>query len=334
MGEFMKINDSVEKKIICKNVIDVLFFVIGILIVYLLKSFNIEILILTFILTALFVIQYEISKRWVIKEMKKQQSISIGAKIDLASKIEKATKNQDNISSQSIQLIKDVKYAIEQLIQILSASKNNALDASLKLNDSIEQSEIQNKSIEKNLVNLSGLKQKLQTMAELILELSEFTQQVGYNTNSIELMAEQTNMLALNATVEAARAGEHGKGFAVVASEIRKLAVESKETASKISGLVNSIFQSTNSTIMSAEESAKEIEASVYLGTNLQKDFLEFSDMIHQLSTQIEGFLTNCEEQSLYSSQVSQIISELNEDLKQFQIINSQNIVNIEKIKE
>ena len=81
----------------------------------------------------------------------------------------------------------------------------------------------------------------------------------------IQNIAEQTNMLALNATVEAARAGEHGKGFAVVASEIRKLADESKQAITKITSLTSNIQYTTNSTVMATEEGSKEIENGVNL---------------------------------------------------------------------
>ncbi len=107
------------------------------------------------------------------------------------------------------------------------------------------------------------LRQKIQMIAELILELSEHTQQIGNTISVVDDIAEQTNMLALNAAVEAARAGEHGKGFAVVAGEIRKLADESKQAITKITSLTSNIQYTTNSTVMATEEGSKEIEAVV-----------------------------------------------------------------------
>ena len=117
------------------------------------------------------------------------------------------------------------------------------------------------------------LKQKVQIIAELILELSDYIQQIGNTVGIVEDIAEQTNMLALNAAVEAARAGEHGKGFAVVAGEIRKLADESKQATTKISSLINEIEQATNSTVMATEEGTKEIES----GVNLAHDIFNLS---------------------------------------------------------
>ena len=69
---------------------------------------------------------------------------------------------------------------------------------------------------------------------KFISEATSTLQQIKNNLSVVEDIAEQTNMLALNASVEAARAGEHGKGFAIVAGEIRKLSEEAKETTAKI----------------------------------------------------------------------------------------------------
>ena len=116
-------------------------------------------------------------------------------------------------------------------------------------------------SVKTNIEKMFSIRHKIQTIAELILELSDFVQSISSTIGLVEDIAEQTNLLALNAAVEAARAGEHGKGFAVVASEIRKLADESKQATAKIISLVNDIQQTANSTVLATEEGTKEIES-------------------------------------------------------------------------
>ena len=142
---------------------------------------------------------------------------------------------------------------------------------------------------------MQQLRQKIQMISELILELSEHTQQIGSTISVVDDIAEQTNMLALNAAVEAARAGEHGKGFAVVAGEIRKLADESKQAITKITSLTSNIQYTTNSTVMATEEGSKEIETvvkeinSVFSNSEVLHNLIESSkDILDELNQYAE----------------------------------------------
>ena len=156
------------------------------------------------------------------------------------------------------------------------------------------------------------IRQKIQTIAELILELSEQAQHISNNIGIVEDIAEQTNMLALNAAVEAARAGEHGKGFAVVASEIRKLADESKQATTKIIDLVREIQNATNSTVMAAEEGSKEIENGVSLTIKITENIDELKTNIDQTVDEvykIVSALNNQFDNAEYAAQTTQAMS-------------------------
>ena len=135
-------------------------------------------------------------------------------------------------------------------------------------------------------------------IAELILELSEHSQQIGSTISVVDDIAEQTNMLALNAAVEAARAGEHGKGFAVVAGEIRKLADESKQAITKITSLTSNIQYTTNSTVMATEEGTKEIESVVKDINTLSSDSETLLVLIKDILESLEAINKNAQKQS------------------------------------
>jgi methyl-accepting chemotaxis protein len=174
-----------------------------------------------------------------------------------------------------------------------------------------------------------SIRHKIQTIAELILELSEHTQQIGNTISVVDDIAEQTNMLALNAAVEAARAGEHGKGFAVVAGEIRKLADESKQAITKITALTSNIQYTTNSTVMATEEGSKEIESVVKdinsvssnseillnLIGNVLESIVSLNQNAEKQSSIIEKLNLLDEENKIMSDNLAQIINTNNEKL-------------------
>jgi len=107
---------------------------------------------------------------------------------------------------------------------------------------------------------IDAMQEKVEKIAEEIFLLSEHSSQIENITRLVSDLANQTNLLSLNAAIEAVRAGEHGKGFAVVAGEIRKLADQSKASAEKINVLLLDIQKATKSTVMVTQEGTKTVQ--------------------------------------------------------------------------
>ena len=180
-----------------------------------------------------------------------------------------------------------------------------------QINQSINFSQKEHDFITANVEKMLVLRQKIQMIAELILELSEHSQQIGSTISVVDDIAEQTNMLALNAAVEAARAGEHGKGFAVVAGEIRKLADESKQAITKITSLTSNIQYTTNSTVMATEEGTKEIESVVKDINTLSTDSETLLVLIKEIMESLEAIDKNAQKQSDVVERISNIDEEM-----------------------
>lgn len=100
-------------------------------------------------------------------------------------------------------------------------------------------------------------------IAETIVKLSEQSQEIGEITATVEDLAEQSNLLAVNAAVEAAKAGEQGRGFAVVAQEIKSLAEESRQAAKQVQRILRDIQKATGAAVMATEQGSKAVEQGV-----------------------------------------------------------------------
>ncbi|AFZ13113.1 methyl-accepting chemotaxis sensory transducer [Crinalium epipsammum PCC 9333] len=193
--------------------------------------------------------------------------------------------------------------------QVLSLAESSATGARQVLT----LAESGNESVRKTQDGMSTLKEKVGAIAEHIMRLSEQTTQIGSITNLVTDLANQTNMLSLNAAVEAARAGENGKGFGVVASEIRKLADQSKRSAEKINTLITDIQNAINVTVMVTDEGKKNAEEGIKLTQETAVAFNKVSqainDVVLEASTNVTQAINDVILQA--SVQVNQAINDV-----------------------
>jgi len=189
-------------------------------------------------------------------------------------------------------------------------------------------------AVKTNIEKMFSIRHKIQTIAELILELSDFVQSISSTIGLVEDIAEQTNLLALNAAVEAARAGEHGKGFAVVASEIRKLADESKQATSKIIALINDIQQTANSTVLATEEGTKEIESGLELAHVISENIEKLIDIMNEISQNMKSIINSSKQISADSYTSYDFIEEISEIIKEGKEFMAENESAFEKIEK
>jgi methyl-accepting chemotaxis protein len=177
-------------------------------------------------------------------------------------------------TTQSITTVDEVKTIAAQLV----TRAQNVADTS---QHTVEVSRSGQHIVQKTIASMAQIKVRVESIAENILALSEQTQQIGEIIATVNDIAAQSNMLALNASVEAARAGEHGKGFAVVAVEVRNLAEQSRQATTQIKAILSDIQRATNATVMVTEEGTKRVDEGGKLAA-------QAGGVIEQLATVIE----------------------------------------------
>ena len=158
-------------------------------------------------------------------------------------------------------------------------------------------------------------------------------QSISSTVGLVEDIAEQTNLLALNAAVEAARAGEHGKGFAVVASEIRKLADESKQATTKIISLINDIQQTANSTVLATEEGTKEIESGLELAHLISENIEQLIGAMSEISMNMKEIIFSSNQINQDSVSTDGYVKEISQMVEENRKINIENETIFEQIE-
>jgi twitching motility protein PilJ len=144
-------------------------------------------------------------------------------------------------------------------------------------------------AVRRTIAGMNTIRETIQDTSKRIKRLGESSQEIGNIVELIEEIAEQTNILALNASIEASRAGESSRGFAVVADEVQKLAERSATATRKIEVLVSTIQSDTNEAVVSMERSTTDVVGGALLAENAGAALEEIEQVSHQMAVLIQN---------------------------------------------
>ncbi|MBT1075694.1 methyl-accepting chemotaxis protein [Geobacter grbiciae] len=147
--------------------------------------------------------------------------------------------------------------------------------------------------------------------SDIVNKLGASTDQIAAIITSIEDIADQTNLLALNAAIEAARAGEQGRGFAVVADEVRVLAERCSESAHEIKEIIRTVLDGTGSAVQAMERSVVEVKSGVGVAEEAMEAMDTIITRIDAVSSQVSQIATASEEQSATTGHITKTISSI-----------------------
>ncbi len=166
-------------------------------------------------------------------------------------------------ATQTASAVAETTATIEELRQTIHLSSQKAKEVSDYSNKTAQVSLDGKNAVDATRDGMSRIRQQMDSIAESIVKLSEQNQAIGSIIAAVNDMADQSNLLAVNASIEAAKAGEQGKGFAVVAQEVRNLAEQSKQATGQVRLILNDIQKAISTAVMATEQGGKVVEVGV-----------------------------------------------------------------------
>ncbi|WP_418909851.1 methyl-accepting chemotaxis protein [Bacillus pinisoli] len=171
-----------------------------------------------------------------------------------------------------------------------------------------QQSSEGRKSVDSSITQMNNIYTNVSELSAVIKGLGSRSNEIFLIVKVISDIAEQTNLLALNAAIEAARAGEHGKGFAVVASEVRKLAEQSAKSSKQITDLLTVIQDETYQAVASMEETTGEVNEGIKVVGAVGETFTSIQQAIQDVTKQVEEVSVAIEQMAEGTEQVKEAI--------------------------
>ncbi len=177
---------------------------------------------------------------------------------------------------------------IDKMTVALEDMSNDATESAQVAQSSVELASKGGEAVRRTINGMDNIREQIQETSKRIKRLGESSQEIGNIVELIEDIADQTNILALNAAMQAAMAGEAGRGFAVVADEVQRLAERSANATKQIEALVQTIQADTNEAVSSMEASTTEVVS----GAGLAEDADAALQEIEKVSNEIAGIIT------------------------------------------
>ncbi len=205
----------------------------------------------------------------------------------------------------------EVATAITQMSQTISNNAHSAINTSEVAKRSGEMANEGAKIVGLTVTKMREIAEVVKQSSDNIMQLGDSSKKIGEIINVIDDIADQTNLLALNAAIEAARAGEQGRGFAVVADEVRKLAESTAEATKQIVEMIKGIQGDTDKAVLAMQKGTEEVQSGIVLADKAGSSLQDILLGTQKLLSMIDQIAAASEEQSATSEQISQNISSI-----------------------
>ncbi|MBD3257323.1 HAMP domain-containing protein [candidate division GN15 bacterium] len=236
-----------------------------------------------------------------IRQLNQNATELVTAATEIASSSEQMSRGANDQTQQMSQ----ISTAVEEMTATIVESSKNAGDASSAAGGASETASQGGAIVNETIQGMQRIASVVRESADSIQKLASSADQIGEIIGVIDDIADQTNLLALNAAIEAARAGEQGRGFAVVADEVRKLAERTGKATGEITDMIKGIQTETQEAVQSMETGIGEVDKGRELADNAGNSLSEIVSVSQRVMDMIQQIATAAEEQSSAAEQIS-----------------------------
>ncbi len=236
------------------------------------------------------------------------QSINMMAQstVEMTEQADEQTSNVNNLQE-----------IIQNLREKMQALYDGAIAMDLVAAESAKSTVTGQEKISTAIDVMKNISEQVHSSVEVVGNLGKRSDEIGEIVKTISAIADQTNLLALNAAIEAARAGEHGRGFAVVADEVRKLAEQSSSAAASISELIASIQQDTAAAVESISHGNEGVQDGMDSVMATSEAFQNIGAQVEKLAMNVVDSMIQIEEVNTHSDEISEAVNRTQEITKQ-----------------
>jgi methyl-accepting chemotaxis protein len=216
-------------------------------------------------------------------------------------------------ASETASAVNETNATVQEVRQTTDLTSQKAKHVFESAQRSVTVAKTGKKSVDDAIGGMQGIQERMGFIADRIVKLSEQSQAIGDIIATVNDLAEQSNLLAVNAAIEAAKAGEHGKGFAVVAQEVKNLATQSKQATAQVRNILGEIQKATTAAVLATEQGSKAVETGVKQSGEAGEAIRLLSVSIEESSNSTLQIVTSTQEQAIGMDQIATAIQSIND---------------------